>query len=202
MTVTHFRLFQPKWSLLPLIGLTALSWAPLASARKPLEVEVDQAVDAGPADGSRLRPYARGSSIPLPEKQPLWISSKGFVPVLLVPVDTDPNQRISVKLISVEDWPPEKLQGILTQELARLSEAVFEIQKLLAAKNTDRALGLLDQLQGRFPALDYLNFMRASALVLKGDRKGATSALKKALATHPSNVEGQALLKALEGGGI
>jgi predicted negative regulator of RcsB-dependent stress response len=83
-----------------------------------------------------------------------------------------------------------------------LSEAVFEIQKLLAAKNTDRALGLLDQLQGRFPALDYLNFMRASALVLKGDRKGATSALKKALATHPSNVEGQALLKALEGGGI
>ncbi len=200
--MTHFRLFQPKWSLLPLIGLAALSWSPSAFARKHIEIQVDQAVDAGPADGSRLKPYARGSSIPLPEKQPLWISSKGFVPVLLVPVDTDPNQRISVKLISVEDWPPEKLQGILTQELARLSEAVFEIQKLLAAKNTDRALGLLDQLQGRFPALDYLNFMRASALVLKGDRKGAIGALKKALATHPSNVEGQALLKALEGGGI
>jgi hypothetical protein len=138
-----------------------------------------------------------GETVTWPSDRAVIAESPGHVPVLILPISSRDEREVDVKFHSVRDWPSQATQAELDRATEELASAIVKLQKSLARNAADEALSELDRLQAKYPRVQYLNFYRASALFLKGDRKGALSAVNTALEAHPDNADGQALRKTL-----
>ncbi len=139
-----------------------------------------------------------GESFSVGEDHAWLVESAGKVPTLLVPLDQSKSQEFQFYLPAIDQLPVEGLNRVVSYKLSELLEASIEIQSLLYKRSIDSALTKLDQLQARYPYVDFLYFLRASALTLKGEKDLALEVLRKALVTHPTSSQGQELLKSLE----
>ncbi len=129
---------------------------------------------------------------------PVKIESPGNVSLLLVPV-ADSAGTMEIRMRRLEGWPGPELGRMVNQKLNTVMEKVVEAQKALAQKRGREALSIIEALQKDSSELTYLNFLKASAYVLIGDRNSAVIALESALAAFPDNDSGRALLRSLKG---
>ncbi len=130
---------------------------------------------------------------------PVKIEAPGNVSLLIVPV-TNNTGTLDVKMRRLDGWAGPELGRQVNQKLNLVLEKVVEAQKALAQKRGREALSIIESLQKDNAELTYLNFLKASAFVLIGDRSAAINSLETALAAFPDNPSGRALLRSLKGG--
>lgn len=134
----------------------------------------------------------------IPNK-PVKIESPGYVSLLLIPTSND-SGTMEVKMRRLEGWSGSEVGRQVNQKLNLVLEKVVEAQRALAGKKGREALSIIEALQQENSELTYLDFLKASAYVLIGDRNAASRTLESALAAFPDNPSGKALQRSLNGG--
>lgn len=141
----------------------------------------------------------KGESIPLPA-QPINIESPGHIGLLVIPV-TPAKGEVEISLKPVEEFGGSQFNRAVNSRLNEILSKVVDAQKLLASGKAREALGIIENLQEKNSELTYLNFLKASCLVVLGERSRAREALDAALASFPDNEAGKALLNQIDGSG-
>ena len=155
--------------------------------------------DSDVTQGEQKKTVKAGERFEINDTVPALVESSGKVPVIVLPLGSTKSE-VKVTAPSVVDWPSALTQKRMDQNLSVLLNSIQEVEAKLKKNEAREALSMMDRLQSQFPELSYLNFLRASALVLNGQKKEALDSLNKALAAHPNNVRGQQMLSALKGG--
>jgi hypothetical protein len=130
--------------------------------------------------------------------QPLFVESPGNIGVLVVPAQAS-SGAIDVRLRRSDAWRGADFTREVNQRLNTVLDRIFAIQKSLGSRQGQEALRQIEALQAQYPELSYLDFLKASAFVLTGDRDRARAAVETALASFPDNASGRALLRSLGG---
>lgn len=140
-------------------------------------------------------PAGQTTEIP---SEPVKIEAPGMVSLLVVPLDSN-TSNVDIKMRKLEGWSGPDMGRQVNIRLNQILEKVVEAQKALGSKRGREALSIIESIQKDSPELTFLNFLKASAHVLNGDRSAAIASLEVALATFPDNASGKALLKSLKG---
>jgi hypothetical protein len=127
---------------------------------------------------------------------PLQIEVKGHLPVILVPV-AEGITEVKVNSPSYKEAIQSYGQREMSEQLSLLMMEVQTIQKNLQKRELDKALARITQLQGSYPELPFLDFIRGSVLFLQGKKNDARDAVKKAMEAHPDYEEGKNFLRNL-----
>jgi hypothetical protein len=184
-------------NLLPVLKTIFLILLPSLVISAPLTLQVNQVAKLTRVDGDKAVDLEANVPFVTDDKEPMFVKAKGKVPVLIIPQSSASQKTVKLSLVDVKDWPNRMTQDFLDQSLSELVETSVKIQSDLQMNKAVEALEKIEILQKKFPNLMYLNFFRASALVLQGKKSLAISSLKKALASHPTNEEGLKLLATL-----
>jgi thioredoxin-like negative regulator of GroEL len=142
------------------------------------------------AGGNRTT-VAKGEAMPMPNV-PVHVEAPGRVGVLVVPTSSAAGETL-ISLKPVEDWGGPQLNRLVNARLNEVLSRVVDAQKMLGSGRAKDALATIEDLQTRNPELTYLNFIKASCLVVLGERDRARSALDAALSAFPDNESGRAL---------
>ena len=148
------------------------------------------------ADGKESQ-HKSGDEIPF-SNTPVFVESPGNVGLLVVPAQAS-SGSIDVRLRRADSWRGSDFNREVNQRLNNVLDRIFAIQKSLGARQGQEALRQIESLQAQYPELSYLDFLKASAFVLTGERERARSAVESALASFPDNASGRALLRSLGG---
>lgn len=135
--------------------------------------------------------------------EPIWVSSPGKVPLLLIPFGD--RSHIQLNPATSEETRcdmnlPEN-RVMFDSEMSNMILDVFELQKQISRRDVKAAETTLEKLRSKYPRVSALDFLEASFNILKGDRDKAAQNLKTGLTKHPNYEDGKALLKALKGRG-
>jgi hypothetical protein len=179
------------------LGLTLLITGCATMGNDTRTLRFRDAVTVTGADG-RETAYKAGESIPMPS-DPVQIESPGQVSMLVVPLA--PRAGVSeIKMRKTEGWAGTEFNREVNLRLNRTVERVVEAQRALANRQGREALRIVEDLQNSYPELTYLDFLKASAYVLLGDREKARAAVESGLAAFPDNAAGRRLAASLSGG--
>lgn len=132
----------------------------------------------------------------LESREAFIIKSPGRVPVLVAPVPSSDN-LVEIEAPEVDQWPPKLITMKIASELNTLLAEFDDIRAALKDNEPDKALDKVRTVRSRYPELSYFNFLEASALVMKGDRKQAVTKLKEGLKDFPNQESALELLRAL-----
>ena len=124
------------------------------------------------------------------------IKSTGRVPVLVAPTPSS-DETFYIDAPTVAEWPPKQVAEKISSDLNFLMAEFESIRLLLKERQADKALDVVRGIKRKFPQLSYVNFLEASALVLKGDRDLARKRLKSGLKDFPNHENAKQLLRAL-----
>ena len=128
-------------------------------------------------------------------KYPVELVSETRIPVILVPVSKSSDITI--------DSPKKKevIQKIEEEELSTLLSNVMgslaDIQNQIRKQQLDQALHALVALEAKYPDVKFLEFTRASILLLQGHREEAKRIAQAALIAVPNYQEGQRFIQSL-----
>ena len=147
-----------------------------------------------------IQKFAPNEKVELSTESVSWVQAQGRIPLLVVPTRSVFLDELPMHLPTVNEWTPEKTEKAIDSSLELLIEQVFSVQSLLAARKPKEAREMLASIQGQYPHVTYLDFLRASCLTMEGDHEGAIGALKRALEDHPNHADGLKLLKVLTKG--
>ncbi len=153
-----------------LLLLAACSTAP-----REVEVLLEQDVLVTQAGESTPTAVKRGDLLKLSETLPALVESPGYVPVLVLPTQAG-TQKASLRLKPLGDvasMPPDFWVGI-----DHLFDDVVQIQKLLRDKKGREALTLTDDLVSRFPQVTKLRLLKASCLMVLGEKRAAAAVME------------------------
>ncbi len=139
-----------------------------------------------------------GESFALSE-YPVLVESPGFMSVLLVSPKNPGDQELSLRLRPQEDFGGKPFDHKVNLTVGEVVSGVNDIQTLLAVRKVDQAFEKLNLLQQKFPEFTWLNFLRASCLVFKGQRDEAKAALEVALRDFPEDASGKRFYDLLNG---
>lgn len=150
-------------------------------------------------DSNEKKEFKAGEKLNLEKTtQPMMIFSEGRAPVVIVPVCQN-SAELTVKNPDIKEWALPLLQQEIDKELSTVMLSIKRIELNLKKRKFDLAQSQLNAVQEKYPNVAYFDFLRASLLLLTGDRTNALSALKKAMTVHPNDPAGQQLLKTLGG---
>lgn len=136
--------------------------------------------------------------VDLPADKVVWIQSKGFVPMLIVPQSlAAPSEPLKVQLPTVASWPNQETLNAIDQKLSALTDEVVAFQAAVRSKNVTEAERILTRMES-ISRQDYYHFFRASIQFLKGDLNAAKDSTKRGLSRFPANEQGQKFLQVLE----
>ena len=139
----------------------------------------------------------KGDSMPLPTA-PVQVEAPGRVGVLVIPAQPGSGE-ITISLKPVEDWGGPQLNRLVNARLNEVVARVVDAQKMLSLGRAKDALATIEDLQTRYPELTFLNFLKASCLIVLGERERAKTTLDAALDAFPDNEAGRALAASLSG---
>jgi hypothetical protein len=139
--------------------------------------------------------YKAGEVIPMP-REPVQVEAPGQVGVIIVPASGGAGVT-ELKMRRIDSWSGPELNREVNQRLNRVLERVVEAQKFLSKRQGSDALRVISELQGSMPELSYLEFLKASAHVVNGDREKARAAVEAGLSSFPDNASGRALARSL-----
>lgn len=144
------------------------------------------------------RPITLKSGSELAVTEPTFIESPGHIGVLVIPGGGRPAD-VNVRLRPISTWAGDALDEKSDKILSDVVERVIEVQHTLARKDSRSGLVQINSLLRDYPRLAYLQFLRASCLLLTGDKPGAISALEIALKRFPGHSAGNNLYRTLVG---
>ena len=139
-----------------------------------------------------------GESFTLNE-YPVLVESAGYMSVLLVAPKDASSKELILRLRPQENFGGKSFDHKVNHTVGEVVSGVNEVQILLASKKVDQAFEKLNLLQQKFPEFTWLNFLRASCLVVKGQRDEAKAALEVALKDFPEDPAGKRFYEALNG---
>lgn len=175
-------------------------WMGNPSENQKNEIVFAQAVEVTVL-GKESVAKASGDSMPVEDK-PVYIEAPGYVGVVVVPTSTE-NGKIRVALKPAEKWTTTGEKSRNQQQnnkvVSEIIEGVSQVQRLLIENRGEDALVEVTNLSNRYPNISYLNFMRASCLVVIGKQELALEVLEAALKDFPDNNSGKQLYKSLTG---
>ena len=156
--------------------LFALSLVGCATLSRPsAQVFVEQSGVATLGDGKPFD-FAAGRSFELLSGVPALLESPGNLPVLLVPLPPE-TIKVSVRLRPV---PAELVQsGESWKKIDSLIDEIGRVQKLLRDGKGHDAATLVDALSAKFPQLNSLQYLKASCLLVLGERDAAQAILQR-----------------------
>lgn len=126
------------------------------------------------------------------------IEAAGHVGLLVVPINAGGGQA-EVALRPIDDWGGSRLDEKSNGQLDELVSAINEVQRLLSERRATEALQAVEGLQRKYPKVSYVNFIKASCLVVLNQKDRALEALGLALADFPTNPGGRLMYRALAG---
>ena len=181
---------------LAVLASSALFSACASTQGMKIVLKQDSVVYVGPDKGSAKK---RGENIDS-ENKPVLVESPGFASLYIIPLPGDVvGSEVDATLRPLDTWSDEASKKKINSLLNGVVTKMSEIQILMASGRSKEALLSIEQLSNSYPELTYLNFLRASCLVLVGEREKARAVLETALRDFPDNVEGRQLFKALRG---
>ncbi len=147
---------------------------------------------------TEAKTYPANQEIVLTSDQVYWLESKGKVPTLIVPSSFSKRDPMKVALVDVANWPSPTMQKVIDNKFSSLMDLMTQFQAQLSKKNVDAAEQIINRMAvvEDMPSLD---IFRAYLAYMRGDIEKAKTSVRRALAQHPDNVQGQELLKTLEG---
>lgn len=146
--------------------------------------------------GGKPQPVRKGETFVI--NQATHVESEGFVGLLVVPLNTGGGQA-EVALRPIDEWGGANLEHKANGQLDEIVSSVNEAQRLLSERRALEALKVIEATQEKFPRVSYLNFIKASCLVVLNQKQRAIEALSLALAEFPKNPGGRLMYKALAG---
>lgn len=186
------------------IGLYIFCWIMMGglTSRPSAAFELESASDATVSDlmNSQKQEIKAGQKVDIKEKNPLWITSPGRVPVLVVPLSAG-GSSVRVDSPSAEKVLQDDRSLKIDQSLSEVTMYLSEIHRALAARDIPTAKQKTIELKGKFPQVRFINFIEASLAYLSGDRAQALALVNLGLVAHPDYGPGLELKKQLEQGG-
>ena len=172
-----------------------------AFADHPIQITFDHPVEM-------MTPTAQGlgsgvmqeanKPVDLPSDKVVWIQSKGYVPMLILPQSlAAPGEPLKVQLPTVANWPNQETLNAIDQKLSSLTDEVVAFQAAIRSKNVSEAERILTRMEA-ISRQDYYHFFRASIQFLKGDINSAKDSTNRGLSRFPANEQGQKFLQVLE----
>ncbi len=149
------------------------------NAANAMRVTVAQESDVI-TDG-RLQTVTAGKSFI--SKGPATISAKGYFPMTVVPV-RDGGSSIDIKLEEVPKAPEGPDPQVAANQL--LSE-VLKAQRHIASGQGAAALTVIETAQVSWPGVTFLDYLKASALVVNKDYDRALAVIEAALSKTPDS---------------
>ena len=139
-----------------------------------------------------------GKEIVIEAENTYWISAKGKVPLLVVPINVKAKNTITnFHMPDVATWPSQLVERELDMKMSMMIDRFVDFQVALVAKDTQKAEKLLVEMEN-IKSLEYFNFLRASLNFVKGDLNAAKDSVRKGLQRYPANEQGKSLLKTIE----
>lgn len=176
-------------------------YAPMSTMAGPIKVLFDHPVEIlTPTNQGLGTPvnHEANKEISLPADQVLWVQSKGFVPVLMLPQSVAiKGEALKIKMPPVASWPNLETQNEIDRKLSLITDEVVSFQAAIRSRNVGEAERILARMEG-ISQQDYYHFFRASIQFLKGDVDAAKDSTKRGLSRFPANEKGQKFLQTLE----
>ena len=179
-------------------GLTS----PTATAWADVRVQVSEISEAktlaSPGHPESVMSLVPGTPTRIDLSSPVEITSVSRIPLILFPLQGS-NSLVTLEAPKLQDivnrLTDEQLDHALSIVLGRLAD----VQNLIHQRKLSDALQELNSLQAQHPSAKFLEFTRASILLLQGDRIEALRIAEFALKSVPDYREGQAFVKKLRG---
>jgi len=178
------------------IFLGAWGLVSCASLEKKVSVAVDQDAQILRVDGSK-QDVKKDQTFELGDKA-VVIESRGFEPVVLVPVKSD-SGKVDVKLHPATAWVGEAFNKSSNKTVSDVVAAIIKAQQQVAQRNYEMALATIEGVQDRHAHVTYINFLKATTLVILNRRQDAQIALEKALIDFPDDADGNKLYESISG---
>jgi hypothetical protein len=147
------------------------------------------------------KPVLKPAGVPLEFDQdelPLYIQKPGYLGIFVVPTNSQ-SEKIDVALQPFDVWASEWGQHYADRSLQDVLLETARVQQLFAANNPQAALDRIETLQAKYPKIHTLKFLKASCLILLGEKERAKVVLEDALRAWPNNRAGLDLFRSLTG---
>ncbi len=181
--------------------LSAFLFAPVPAYTRAVKLQFTHPVEVSVPNRTGLgktEAHKPGASINLAEDTIYWISAKGKVPMLVVPIDVKNGQEmVRVKMPEVAMWPSAVAERELETKMTEAIDQLIKFQIAISQKDIPAAEKALAELE-RIKSLEYYHLLRASLRFVKGDLAGAKESVERGLKRYPANEHGQQMLKLLE----
>ena len=131
--------------------------------------------------------------------QPATISAPGYESMIVVPAEAG-RASLPLKLVPLQDLKLKDDANAIDpqKEADKLLSDVVRIQSLIAKGKGSEALTLTEETQKNWPRVVFLDYLKASALILQNDTTRATAILEESLAKNPDDKEIKELLTNLK----
>lgn len=129
---------------------------------------------------------------------PVYLEAPGHIGLLVLPPLTGTGD-VKANLRPFDRWGGAVFEQRSNDVLAEVMDGLISAQRMMARDQAAAALSTVEGLIGKYPTISYLNFMKASCLVMLGQKNDAVAALEAALHAHPQHVQARSLYRGLAG---
>jgi hypothetical protein len=130
--------------------------------------------------------------------EPALIRLDKKVPMILVPVG-EGRQQITIDSLKVDEVLNAYNQGQANVMLSEILAEIVDIQQSVQQKKLDQAYRDLLQLQAKYPEVTFLEFLKASILLVMGKKAEAEKTAEAAVKKFPSYKGGKLFLDVVKG---
>jgi hypothetical protein len=166
------------------------------NAPKTSQIKMTQDMYVSRGSESRIK-HKKGEVLSINDK-PLLLEVPGHVDMLIIPLKNSISQ-VEPVLKPIDEWSGEALEKSLNIKLSEIINETIKVQFLLYSKKEKEALAKLDLIQAKYPRVSYLNFLRASALFLMGEKIKSKLAIEVALKDFPNDENARSFYESLGG---
>jgi predicted Zn-dependent protease len=118
---------------------------------------------------------------------PILVEKPGYVSVLVIPYNKSPtSSQMALKEINPSEASPYVLKAS-NKILDEVMNEVLIAQNLLSKKDAKSALETVEKIMAKYPQLSYLKFIKASCLMVMGNKDNALKVLEETLNEYPEN---------------
>jgi hypothetical protein len=178
------------------IVLTSLGMSFFHFSSADVRVQVSEPSQAKVVGGqtSTLTP---GTFATIDLNHPVEITSESRVPIILVPV-TNKNVEITIDAPKVQEVLKKVTDEEMNQKLSVVMGKLYDVQGEIQKHNLSQAMQKLQTLETEHPSLTFLEFTRASILLLQGNRDEARRVAELASKSLPEYEDGRGFVKKLK----
>jgi hypothetical protein len=148
------------------------------------------------ADNS-VKEVKKGETIAITDSA-VYLEAPGHIGLLVLPPLSGQGE-MTANLRPFDQWGGAVFEKRSNDVLGDVMDGLVNAQKLMARDQAAAALTTVEGLISKYPTVSYLNFIKASCLVMLGQKSEAIAALESALHDHPQHAQARSLYRNLAG---